>query len=63
VFKPFLLMIALCVLGAIGYALKGPAGKPFGSHYADQERQFFYSLGVGVMILVLIFLAFMFMNN
>ena len=63
VLKPFLLMIALGLLGAMGYALKGRAGKAFGSGYADQERQFFYSLGIGVLIIVLIFLGFMFMNN
>jgi len=63
VFKPFLLIITLCLLWAISYALKSHPGKPFGSSYAGQERQFFYSLGIGVLIIILIFLAFMFMNN
>jgi hypothetical protein len=63
VFKPFLLIIALCLLGTIGYALKVRAGKASGSGYADQERQFFYSLGIGILMIILIFVAFIFMNN
>lgn len=62
-FKPFLLMIALCLLGTIGYALKGRDGKASGSSYADQERQFFYSLGIGILIIILIFVVFLFVNN